>query len=118
MLQSKKLEAEVLAPMARWTTAYSTVQASGYLCSEICARMPKQPLLPGHFACHGPRTARSESLVALHWSVTSADILASGSVMLALWYALCRGGMRAVGLPAALILADLKMQILGCCRGG
>jgi len=28
--QSKKLEAEVLAPMARWTSAYTTVQARGW----------------------------------------------------------------------------------------
>ena len=27
LLQAKKLEAEVLAPMQRWTTAYNTVQA-------------------------------------------------------------------------------------------
>ncbi len=33
VLQSKKLEAEVLAPMNRWTTAFSTVEVSA---STLC----------------------------------------------------------------------------------
>ncbi len=35
LLQSKKLEAEVLAPMNRWTTAFSTVEVRT-LDSRVC----------------------------------------------------------------------------------
>ena len=37
--QSKKLEAEVLAPMARWTSAYTTVQVCPWQlgkCNVFC----------------------------------------------------------------------------------
>ncbi len=41
MLQSKKLEAEVLAPMNRWTTAFSTVEVSvATLLSSLRVDMP------------------------------------------------------------------------------
>lgn len=50
-LQSKKLEAEVLAPMARWTTAYQTVQVSAAVANTTNWKHLKwcsQALVRGH----------------------------------------------------------------------